>query len=399
MSKEQVKKCIVAGDRFAEKKEWEKAIASYEEALEHDPTDKDVHERIVRTYINKKDRHGYLEALKRYNKMKASPPKKSASGKDAAPAEETGPVVSVDADGGFEEELPVLKSPPPKKEEPVKAQTQKAQTQKAETSKAEAPKAESPKTEEPKFEIPKSEKTKAEKTPVREPAPVEEEPPIPVDAEFDAGFEEDLPILKSSQPKKEEPVQAEELSQEPKPLELDAPRKDVLKPFSPAEILRKEPQKPQKPPAREIPPAKPEPQEQARPAAEKAPSKPAAEKPAKPAVEKSVLPFQPMTPAAEKAREEKPAAPGSEAETAEAEARQLERSGKKEPASKAYIQAARLWEQKGDKEKAGIAYEKSYDLSPSMDLLSKLNELYGQGVKLKQSTVMEIYRRIYHMKV
>ncbi len=83
----------------------------------------------------------------------------------------------------------------------------------------------------------------------------------------------------------------------------------------------------------------------------------------------------------------------------EADAEQWEKRGEKETASKSYAQAAYLWKQKGDNARAGLAYEKSYEFSPNPEILTQLNELYSQGVKLKQSTVMEIYKKIYHMKI
>ncbi len=89
----------------------------------------------------------------------------------------------------------------------------------------------------------------------------------------------------------------------------------------------------------------------------------------------------------------------SEAEMIEADADQWEKRGEKETASKSYAQAAFLWKQKGDNARAGLAYEKSYELSPNSEILTQLNELYSKGVKLKQSTVMEIYKKIYHMKI
>ncbi len=89
----------------------------------------------------------------------------------------------------------------------------------------------------------------------------------------------------------------------------------------------------------------------------------------------------------------------SEAEMIEADAEQWEKRGEKETASKSYAQAAYLWKQKGDNARAGLAYEKSYEFSPNPEILTQLNELYSQGVKLKQSTVMEIYKKIYHMKI
>ncbi|MCL4513796.1 MAG: hypothetical protein M1421_07295, partial [Candidatus Eremiobacteraeota bacterium] len=156
-----------------------------------------------------------------------------------------------------------------------------------------------------------------------------------------------------------------------------------------------EPPKPATPkPATPKPePTKPEPPKPATPKPE--PTKPEPPKPEPTKKTKEI----PLFSAIESAPSLKRSSDISDAEMTEADAEQWEKRGEKETASKSYAQAAYLWKQKGDNARAGLAYEKSYELSPNPEILTQLNELYSQGVKLKQSTIMEIYKKIYHMKI
>ncbi len=168
------------------------------------------------------------------------------------------------------------------------------------------------------------------------------------------------------------------LIEPPKP---EPPKPEPTKP----EPTKPEPPKPEPPKPEPTKPEPPKPQ----------PTKPEPPKPEPTKKTKEI----PLFSTIESAPSLKRSSDISEAEMIEADAEQWEKRGEKETASKSYAQAAYLWKQKGDNARAGLAYEKSYEFSPNPEILTQLNELYSQGVKLKQSTVMEIYKKIYHMKI
>ncbi len=231
---DKIKDCIQEGNKALNQKDLDTALNWYERALEFSPTEKEIHEKIIQIYIQKKDRNGYLEAVNRYR-----------SAKDALAA-------------------------------PQQAPPQRFYS--------------APKSPEP-FKLPETPK----------------------------------PIPKSPEPFK--------LPETPKPIPKNKP----------SEIF--------------------------------------------------------LSDSIEAGPPPKTAPEVSDAEMIEADAEQWEKRNEKETASKSYARAASLWKQKGDTTRAGMAYEKSYQLFPDPEVLSKLNELYSQGVKLKQSTIMEIYKKIYHMKM
>jgi tetratricopeptide (TPR) repeat protein len=322
MSKE-FKKYLGAGDQYAEKGEWEKALEAYEKVLEETPYDKTIHERIIRIYLAKRDRKGYLEAVNRFKQLKENP--QNVVPPLLSSKEPQRPIKSTDAGGDLLFNVEEKKEPP----KVFKA------------------------FEPPSYRPAQSETTKKE-----------------------------VALPEASLPKGE-----------PKPLSPP----ELPKPFSPPEPLRKEP------PAKSISePSLIKPVEPGKPSIEMPREKPS--QPVHPQAQQKQIP-EPVksTTSHEQAVEQEKKASVNEADVAEADARQLERQGKKDLAIKAYLHAAKLWEQKGNKERAGGVYEKAFELSGgsegSFQILNKLNELYGQGVKLKQATVMEIYRRIYHMKV
>ena len=223
----------------------------------------------------------------------------------------------------------------------------KPQPTKPEPTKPEPPKPEPPKPEPTKPEPPKPQPTKPEPP---KPEPTKPEPPKP-------------------QPTKPEPPK-------PQPTKPEPPKPEPPKP---------EPPKPEPPKPEPTKPEPPKPQ----------PTKPEPPKPEPTKKTKEI----PLFSTIESAPSLKRSSDISEAEMIEADAEQWEKRGEKETASKSYAQAAYLWKQKGDNARAGLAYEKSYEFSPNPEILTQLNELYSKGVKLKQSTVMEIYKKIYHMKI
>jgi tetratricopeptide (TPR) repeat protein len=196
------------------------------------------------------------------------------------------------------------------------------------------------------------------------------------------------------QPTKPEPTKPEPPKPEPpkpEPTKPEPPKPQPTKPEPPKpEPTKPEPPKPQptKPEPPKPQPTKPEPPKPQ-------PTKPEPPKPEPTKKTKEI----PLFSTIESAPSLKRSSDISEAEMIEADAEQWEKRGEKETASKSYAQAAYLWKQKGDNARAGLAYEKSYEFSPNPEILTQLNELYSQGVKLKQSTVMEIYKKIYHMKI
>ncbi len=217
------------------------------------------------------------------------------------------------------------------------------------------------------IEPPKPQPTKPEPT---KPEPPKPEPPKP---------EPTKPEPPKPQPTKPEPPK-------PEPTKPEPPKPQPTKP---------EPPKPQ--PTKPEPP-KPEPTKPQPPKPEPTKPQPPKPEPTKPEPTKKTKEI-PLFSTIESAPSLKRSSDISEAEMIEADAEQWEKRGEKETASKSYAQAAYLWKQKGDNARAGLAYEKSYEFSPNPEILTQLNELYSQGVKLKQSTVMEIYKKIYHMKI
>ncbi len=191
------------------------------------------------------------------------------------------------------------------------------------------------------------------------------------------------------QPTKPEPTKPEPPKPEPpkpQPTKPEPPKPQPTKPEPPKpEPPKPEPPKPEPPKPEPTKPEPPKPQ----------PTKPEPPKPEPTKKTKEI----PLFSTIESAPSLKRSSDISEAEMIEADAEQWEKRGEKETASKSYAQAAYLWKQKGDNARAGLAYEKSYEFSPNPEILTQLNELYSQGVKLKQSTVMEIYKKIYHMKI
>jgi tetratricopeptide (TPR) repeat protein len=279
---DKIKDCIQEGNKALNQKDLDTALNWYERALEFSPTEKEIHEKIIQIYIQKKDRNGYLEAVNRYR-----------SAKDALAAPQQAP--------------PQRFYSAPKSPEPFKL--------------PETPKP-IPKSPEP-FKLPETPKP-ISKSP--EPFKLPETPkPIPKSPEPFKLPETPKPIPKSPEPFK--------LPETPKPIPKNKP----------SEIF--------------------------------------------------------LSDSIEAGPPPKTAPEVSDAEMIEADAEQWEKRNEKETASKSYARAASLWKQKGDTTRAGMAYEKSYQLFPDPEVLSKLNELYSQGVKLKQSTIMEIYKKIYHMKM
>ena len=227
------------------------------------------------------------------------------------------------------------------------------------------------------IEPPKPEPTKPEPT---KPEPPKPEPPKP---------EPTKPEPPKPQPTKPEPPKPEPTKPEPpkpQPTKPEPPKPQPTKPEPPKpEPPKPEPPKPEPPKPEPTKPEPPKPQ----------PTKPEPPKPEPTKKTKEI----PLFSTIESAPSLKRSSDISEAEMIEADAEQWEKRGEKETASKSYAQAAYLWKQKGDNARAGLAYEKSYEFSPNPEILTQLNELYSQGVKLKQSTVMEIYKKIYHMKI
>ena len=211
------------------------------------------------------------------------------------------------------------------------------------------------------------------------------------------------------QPTKPEPTKPEPPKPEPpkpEPTKPEPPKPQPTKPEPPKpEPTKPEPPKPQptnpeppKPQPTKPEPPKPEPTKPQPPKPEPTKPQPPKPEPTKPEPTKKTKEI-PLFSTIESAPSLKRSSDISEAEMIEADAEQWEKRGEKETASKSYAQAAYLWKQKGDNARAGLAYEKSYEFSPNPEILTQLNELYSQGVKLKQSTVMEIYKKIYHMKI
>lgn len=73
-SGDRFKTCVRSGDSFAGKGEWEKAINHYLEAISLNEKAKDVHEKLLKMYLNKGDKKGYTDALARFNAVKSGKP-------------------------------------------------------------------------------------------------------------------------------------------------------------------------------------------------------------------------------------------------------------------------------------------------------------------------------------
>lgn len=292
------------GDAFAAKGEWESAIAQYLLALEITETAKEVHEKLIKMYLNKRDRKGYMDALARFNAIKSGRP----------PARAKIP--------------PLVKEPPSRPAERA--------------------------VEPPKEVIPKEVTRPEFRLPEREPPFVRREPPI---------IEKERPVVERAHP----------------PIEAERRERPAIQPEPPVA--------PRERPAIE----------QQRPAAPRPPSRP--EPPPQPIRD----PFVPKTtPAPQAAQPVSPpeALEVDEATTMEKTGDRLSKEGKKEEAIAAYERAATAFSAKGNKQKEAGILEKIVALDPeNLDILHRLNEFYSKGIQLKNSTVLEIYRRIYHMKI
>ncbi len=348
---DKIKNHIQEGDKAAQQKDWDTALNWYERALEFSPFENEIHEKIIHCHINRKDRKRYLEAVNRYRNAKNSAPipQQTLSHKLIEPPK------------------PQPTKPEPTKPEPPKPEPPKPQPTKPEPPKPQPTKPEPPKPEPTKPEPPKPQPTKPEPP---KPEPPKPEPPKP---------EPPKPEPPKPEPPKPEPTKPE--PPKPQPTKPEPPKPEPTKPEPP----KPQPTKPEPPKPQPTKPEPPKPQ----------PTKPEPPKPEPTKKTKEI----PLFSTIESAPSLKRSSDISEAEMIEADAEQWEKRGEKETASKSYAQAAYLWKQKGDNARAGLAYEKSYEFSPNPEILTQLNELYSQGVKLKQSTVMEIYKKIYHMKI